>query len=498
MTKQRSIASLLGIVIFLWGATLFAQGPDTLWTKTYGGPAYDEGYSVCETSDSGYIVAGYTSSFGAGKEDVWLLKTDPNGDTLWTKTYGGPERDQARSVQQTSDGGYIVAGYTYSFGAGEADFWLLKTDADGDTLWTRTYGDTGWDLGSSVQQTPDEGYIIVGSTASVGPGEIQHVYVIKTDADGDTLWTRIYSGGAGYTRGISVKRTSDGCYIIAGTTLISSEVVSSREVYLIKTDANGDSLWTRTYGDPSIGDWGASVCETSDGSYIITGGLSYLGYKRDVFLLKTDANGDSLWAKIYGGRYSEDHGSSVCETSDGGYMIAGCQQTDVLSHYNIYLVKTDADGDTLWTRDYGYSETWNQGYSVCKTSDGGYIVAGGADYLDPPNRDVCLLKMEPDVGIEEKEPSQETFVLSEPEPNPFADKTLLNYQLPKASDVRITVYDPLGRKVRTLLDSPQSPGVHTITWDGTDGQGQKLSSGLYFIRIASPEFSRTAKVVMIR
>jgi len=498
VTKQHSKASLLGIVIFLWGATLFAWPPDTLWTKTYGGPDYDEGHSVCETSDGSYIVAGYTKSFGAGKEDVWLIKTDPDGDTLWTKTYGGPEWDQAFSVQQTSDGGYIVAGGTESFGAGEADVWLIKTDADGDTLWTRTYGDTGWDAGSSVQQTPDEGYIIAGYTASVGPGEIQHVYVIKTDADGDTLWTRTYSGGAGMTRGSSVKQTSDGSYIIAGETYISSEVFSSLEIYLIKTDANGDSLWTRTYGGDHGGDYGASVCETSDGSYIITGCSYYPGRWYEVLLLKTDADGDSLWARTYGQAYRHDHGNSVCETSDGGYMIAGSQQTDVLSHYNIYLMKTDENGEVLWTRDYGYRETWNQGYSVQETSDGSYIVAGGADFLDPPNRDVCLLKLEPDVGIEEKEPSQELPLVFEADPNPFTDKTLLNYQLPSSAHVQMVIYDPLGRKVRTLLDSPQSPGAHTLTWDGKDDAGEPLSAGVYFLRFQSESCAQTARLVMVR
>jgi len=499
MTKQRRKTSLLGIVLFLWGATLFAQAPDTLWTKTYGGSERDEARSVQQTSDGSYIVTGYTKSFGSGKADVWLIKTDPDGDTLWTKTYGGPEWDEARSVQQTSDGGYIVTGWTCSFGAGEADVWLLKTDADGDTLWTRTYGDTGYDAGYSVQQTPDEGYIIVGFTASVGPGEIQHVYVIKTDADGDTLWTSIYSGGAGTTRGSSVKQTSDGCYIIAGDTYIFSEVVSSSEVYLIKTDANGDSLWTRTYGGDHGSDYGISVCETSDGSYIITGTSYYSGRWYEVLLLKTDADGDSLWARTYGQDHRHDHGRSVCETSDGGYIIAGAKQTDVLSHYNIYLMKTDENGEVLWTRDYGYpKKSWNQGYSVQETSDGGYIVAGGADFLDPPNRDVCLLKLEPDVGIEEKESSQELPLVFEADPNPFTDKTSINYQLPSSAHVQMVVYDPIGRKVKILVDGRQDAGTHILTWDGTDDAGGKLSSGLYFIRIVTPGFSQTAKVIMVR
>ena len=497
MIKQRSKASLLGIVIFLWGATLFAQPPDTLWTRTYGGPDYDEGYSVQETADGGYIVAGYTSSFGAGKPDVWLIKTDPNGDTLWTKTYGGSEWDQAWSVQQTSDGGYIVAGWTESFGAGEADVWLLKTDADGDTLWARTYGDTGWDAGSSVQQTPDEGYIIAGYTASVGTGEIQHVYVIKTDADGDTVWTRTY-GESSWTRGWSVKQTSDGSYIIAGSTYIFSEVVSSIEIYLIKTDANGDSLWTKTYGHPTGADYGASVCETSDGFYIIAGSSYCLGFGYEILLLKTDADGDSLWARTYGRTTGMNGGNSVCETSDGGYIIAGSKKFSGSRSYDVHLMKTDENGEILWTRTYGRTTGWDEAQSVCETSDGGYIVAGWMEFLEPPNRDVWLLKLEPDIGIEEKEPSQGTFILSQPEPNPFAEQTSIKYSLPRSNHVRITISDPLGRKVKTLLDSPQDAGTHTLTWDGKDNAGEPLSAGVYFLRFQSEGCAQTARLVMVR
>ena len=490
MTKQRSKASLLGIVIFLWGATLFAWPPDTLWTKTYGGPDYDEGYSVCETSDGSYIVAGYTKSFGAGEPDVWLIKTDPNGDTLWTKTYGGSEWDQAWSVQQTSDGGYIVVGFTASFGAGNYDVWLLKTDADGDTLWTRTYGDTGYEAGYSVQQTPDEGYIIAGYTDT---GGIQHVYVIKTDADGDTLWTRTY-GELSYSRGFSVKQTSDGSYIIAGSTYIFSEVVSSIEIYLIKTDANGDSLWTRTYGEPVGDDYGASVCETSDGSYIITGCSYYLGLGYEILLLKTDADGDSLWARTYG----VGHGNSVCETSDGCYMIAGSKKFSGSRSYDVHLMKTDENGGILWTRTYGRTTGWDEAQSVCETSDGSFIVAGWMEFLDPRDRDIWLLKLEPDVGIEEKEPSQELSLVFEADPNPFTDKTLLDYQLPSSAHVQIVIYDPLGRKVKILVDGRQTAGTHTITWDGKDDAGEPLSAGVYFLRFQSESCAQTAKLVMIR
>ncbi|MHC4540800.1 MAG: hypothetical protein ACYS74_13625, partial [Planctomycetota bacterium] len=168
----------------------FAPGS---FERTYGGSGDDIGSSVQQTTDGDYIVAGYTYSFGTGSSDVYLIKTDPSGDTLWTRTYGGSDIDYGYSVLQTTDGDYIVAGETQSFGAGPGDVYLIKTDPSGDTLWTRTYGGNGHDWGQSVQQTTDGGYIVSGQTNSFGPGQAD-VYLIKTDAVGDTLWTRTYGG----------------------------------------------------------------------------------------------------------------------------------------------------------------------------------------------------------------------------------------------------------------------------------------------------------------
>ncbi|MCG2676856.1 hypothetical protein L6304_06800, partial [bacterium] len=162
--------SILFILIIIPQTTLLAQAPDTLWTKTYGGKGFDEGSSVQQTSDGGYIIAGCTGSFAGRWLDVYLVRTDANGNALWTKTYGGKDIDGGSSVQQTSDGGYIIAGYTESFGAGGQDVYLIRTDANGNALWTKTYGGKDNDGGSSVQQTSDGGYIIAGCTGSFGAG----------------------------------------------------------------------------------------------------------------------------------------------------------------------------------------------------------------------------------------------------------------------------------------------------------------------------------------
>jgi hypothetical protein len=256
----------VAVGLFLIVFQALAQAPDSLWSRTFGGSSDDRALPVQQTADGGYIVAGVAQSFGAGSWDFYLVKTNSLGDTLWTRTYGGSGSDVAYSVQQTTDGGYIVAGYTYSFGAGGGDFYLVKTNSLGDTLWTRTYGGSNSDQAQSVQQTADGGYIVAGYTSSFGAG-LTDFYLVKTNSQGDTLWTRTY-GGSSYERGYSVQQTADGGYIVAGIT--SSFGAGSVDFYLVKTNSLGDTLWTRTYGGGGA-DGASSVQQTADGGYIMAG-----------------------------------------------------------------------------------------------------------------------------------------------------------------------------------------------------------------------------------
>jgi hypothetical protein len=308
----------------------------TWFAKTYGGEDNDYAYSVQQTSDGGYIVAGTTYSlysFGAGLDDIFLIKTDANGNVQWAKTYGGIYSDYAYSVQQTSDSGYIVAGWTESFGAGLDDIFLIKTDANGNVQWAKTYGGISVDRAYSVQQTSDGGYIVAVRTWSfVG------IILIKTDANGDIQWAKTY----GYDQASSVQQTSDGGYIVAGVTYLFG--AGYIDLFLIKTDANGNIQWAKTYGGTN-NDWARSVQQTSDGGYIVAGWTESFGAGLDdIFLIKTDANGNVQWAKTYGGT-SYDYAHSVQQTSDGGYIVAGYTQSFGAGWYDIILIKTDANGN---------------------------------------------------------------------------------------------------------------------------------------------------------
>ncbi len=364
----------------------------TTFQKILGGSAGDAGSSVIQTTDGGYIFTGGTVSFGAGNYDVYLVKTDVNGDTMWTRSYGGTGTEIGHDIQQTADGGYIIAGESIGLGAANADFYLIRTDINGNLLWSKTYGGADYERCYAVDQTTDGGFILTGRTNSFGAGQ-DDLYLVKTDINGDTLWTKTY-GGSNDDVGRSVRQTSDGGYIITGFT--RSYDAGNGDVYLIKTDSSGNVSWTKVIGGAFMED-GWSVQQTFDGGYIITGfTVTYGAGSYDVYLIKTDTNGNILWSKTYGGT-SNDVGYSVQQTDDGGYIITGKTASFGAGGFgwDVYLIKTDSTGDTLWTRTFGGTND-DKGHSVQQTGDGGYIIAGQSQSFISGNIDMYLIKTDAD------------------------------------------------------------------------------------------------------
>ena len=267
-----------------------------VWRKSFRSGDINRGHSLQRTIDGGYIIAGTTWPHGQKLSDVYLIKTDAKGNEVWSKTFGGSGRDYGYSVQKSSDGGYVVAGQTDSFGAGKDDIYLIKTDAEGNEVWSRTFGGSGRDFGRSVRQTADGGYIIAGTTYPRG-ASYSDICLIKTDNDGNKTWYKVF-GGKYRDQGYSVRQIIDGGYVVVGSTC-SHDNTGSSDLYLIKTDAKGNEVWNRKFVRYEF-NCGYSIRQTVDNGYIIVGktaSYSVMG-KCEVYLIKSNADGDKIWSKI--------------------------------------------------------------------------------------------------------------------------------------------------------------------------------------------------------
>jgi hypothetical protein len=338
--------------------------PPIEWNKTYGEGDWSVAYSVQQTSDGGYVIGGDTSTGGIFY--FYLVKVDADGNLQWDRKYGRGWIDEGQSAQQTSDGGYIIGGYSIpppgsNQSTENIDILLVKTDANGNMEWNKTYSGPGDDFWTSLQQTSDGGFIIASTMVQHNIGT--ESWLVKTDAVGGLQWNKTYGSGEVH----SVKQTSDGGYILTG-------YIDGFQ--LVKTYANGTEQWEKTYPWAGSNNTANSVCQTSDGGYIIAGTTSN-EFDSDFLLIKTDANGNEQWNKTYGGP-SYEHAYSVQQTSDGGYIVGGDSYSMVPGFYweALWLVKTDANGNMMWNMTCSSETSEYCANSVEQTSDGGYIAAG--------------------------------------------------------------------------------------------------------------------------
>ena len=309
------------------------------WNQTYGGLWEDTAYSLVTTSDEGYALAGSTESFDVEWHDFWLVKTDSTGNMMWNQTYGGPGWEKAYSLVETSDGGYAMAGETFSDFTG--NFLVIKTDPDGNMEWNQTYGGALREIAYSLVETSDGGYAVAGYTWSFSSGEVDF-WLVKTDSEGNMQWHQSY-GGEGFDYAYSLIETSDGGFALAGYS--NSFGAGENDFYLVKTDIYGNLMWNRTYGGIKS-EKAYTLIEASDNGFVLAGETNSIeedGY--DFWLVKTDIYGNMVWNQTYRGLL-EETAYSLISTSDGGYVLAG--RSEDSSNYltnDFLVVKTDELGN---------------------------------------------------------------------------------------------------------------------------------------------------------
>lgn len=568
--------------LLLVNTTGFAQtAPDTLWTRTHGGALFDAATSIQQTDDGGYIVAGSTESFGNGGADAWLVKLDEDGDQIWDQTFGGTGDDHASFVQQTADGGYIVVGINKSLGNGREDIWLIKTDENGVETWNKLFGGPDDDRAHSVRVTSDGGYVLAGKTGNYETSG-EDVWLIKTDEDGVEVWNRT-CGGADNEKAYLVQETTDGGYIMAGYT--ESYGNGQTDAWLVKADEDGYLVWDKTFGGPDFEN-AYFVQQTADGGYILAGYTrSYGAGEGDVWLIKTDENGDESWNKMYGGN-QHDVAYAVQETVEGNFILAGLTNSRGAGGFDVWLIKTDGDGNETWNGTYGGSSD-EYSFSVQQTADGGYVAAGYTSSFGSGGDDCYVVRVSSDetptptavssfasrwsgghveiewrlsdpearasfevyrreapggsyVGVDaggirasdgrflfrdktaqagktytyrvvviedgNTVASFETAVdtqalslrLDQNLPNPFNPATRIRFALEREERATLSIYDAEGKLVATLIDRRVGTGEHVAEWDGRDGWGDAVASGVYIYRLTAGKRSLARKAVLLR
>lgn len=370
----------------------FLSGED-MWAKTYGGVEAEGGRAVCLCPDGGFFITGYSFSQGTGDSDLLVIKTDDRGDVEWSGTYGGGGTEYGNASLCLTDG-YLVSGYTTSSGSGSKDVYVVRLDTKGRELWSKTFGGPSWDVGTALCESGEGNFYICGYTHSFGKGE-EDIYLVKIDKNGNKLWSKTY-GGERLDMANSISLTEDGGLLIGAT---SGSFSNNTDFYLIRIDKQGEEMWSKTYAAEGprghAFDWCNAMAGTRDGGAILTG-YSDSQDVMDVHVIKTDAEGQVIWTKTLGNKPFYDFGNAIHEMPDGGYFIGGTTKsvvgTEKIYNNDIFLVRLDSEGNVLWEKSYGGpGEDWAS--AVTLNANGEVVIAGHTNSTGSGFFDLLLFKI---------------------------------------------------------------------------------------------------------
>jgi len=377
-----------------------------VWIKTIGGNGKDICWSINKTSDGGFILIGETSSYDCGGGDAWLIKLNSEGNEQWNKTYGGKRGDYGFDGLQTKDGGYVIAGGTKTYAKGDHETWLVKTDIFGNEVWNKSYGGIKRDQGYAVIQVSDGGFVICGGSGSFTEGPNDY-WVIKTDENGNEIWNVTY-GDKGYDWGYDIIEGVHDELVFTGGTDTSSDYSHILDIGLITLDKNGQILWDKTFNKPPAKqrwDEGYSIIRTVENGFLIAGiAHTYHWFEDgegDGWIIKTNENGEKVWDRIFGGDLC-DGISTVKQTSDGGYILSGWTYSYGAGDADIWLLKIDDNGYVEWDITLGGEDfEWSMLHTLEIADDDSYMVAGTTDSFGVGGSDILLAKVkEPSIDID--------------------------------------------------------------------------------------------------
>jgi len=455
-------------ILFCLIGNVFSQ--TKFFEKNYGGIRDDYGFAVKELSDGNYMISGWTKSYNTGnpnKPDVYLLKTKPNGDSIWFKNFGTTESEYGFSMDLTKDGGYIIGGHLYDF---FSEYLIMKIKPNGTLDWTKSYKGKFplWDnYLTSVKQTTDNGYILAGYSNAFDTTNFD-IWLIKTDSTGDTLWTKTF-GGIYNEEAWSIIQTTDGGYAILGTTFSYGKNSGNySDIYLIKTNNHGDSLWTKHYGG-DYNEFGNDIMQTQDNGFVVAGSNNSMGKgMSDLWLIRTDSMGDTIWTKTYGGT-SEDQGRFV-KSYKGGYLIGGISYSESYGNSDGYVVITTSNGSFVKSFHYGgaINDEFQSGL-VTKNDD--ILLIGNTSSKKVTNADILFVKLGQGTSIPNLPDSKNKVLVY---PNPFEHEMNVYFNDNEIHKVRFILSDINGKEI---------VNIEKTTANFLNVPLSNTQSGIYFYRI---------------
>jgi len=478
---------LLLAVVGIWAGEAWGQ-VEVEWERMYGGASMENCMSLIPSMHGGFLLSGFSFSFGAsvGASDFWLVKIDEQGDSLWSHTYGGRDMEYCFAVRELQNGELALAGWTQTFAEYGYDAWLVRADENGDSLWSRTYSwDFSTDLCQDMTITNNEEFVLAGTSWSAGdPGGNEDGTIVRIDNRGDTLWTSRFFGHS-WSEFRSVIPVHAGGYILAGA--------KDSDFWLVRINEIGEALWDRTYGDDNIQEC-ESVVETPDGGFLLLGrNQSAVSGDSWMYVLRTDGEGDPLWNRRYGRGY--EWGQKVIALGDGGFLLGG-GTNDLESRSELYyLVRIDEDGDSLWSMGLGVAGS-HVFKSMIQTEDGGYLLGGQGSPREGEDNSTqfYIIKTSPDPMYIFNQNSlifPDFFALSA-YPNPFNGIVNLNFRAARPGYYAVEMIDPTGRKVARLFDGFATAGENKVTWNAAG-----MAAGEYYIRFDGGQGGSAVKPVVL-